>query len=207
MRLPDAPGAPAALALVVLLSQTTSLGAQQCGEPHYRWTAKTDTALASVAPQPTSVTAILTTWAPPDLASRDACALRAGRERRVYRLTAWIRLVDRRKDDGDWHLELTARADSPVDSCIVAEIPLSQYGVLYERARAALDAAVGARKIGRNGVLRAPVLVQITGAAFFDGQHRGGGRRSDKSDGEHGRCNSSVRALWEIHPVYSVTPR
>ena len=207
MRLPDAPGAPAALALVVLLSQTTSVRAQQCREPHYRWTAKTDTTLASVAPQPTSVTAILTTWAPPDLAARDRCAPRAGRERHVYRLTAWVRLVDRKQDDGDWHIELTARADSPADSCIVTEIPLSQYGVRYERARAALDAVVGARKIGRTGVLRAPVRVQITGAAFFDGQHRGGGRRSDKIDGEHGRCNSSVRALWEIHPVYSVTPR
>ena len=207
MRLPDAPGAPAALALVVLLSQTTSVRAQQCREPHYRWTAKTDTTLASVAPQPTSVTAILTTWAPPDLAARDRCAPRASRERHVYRLTAWVRLVDRKQDDGDWHIELTARADSPADSCIVTEIPLSQYGVRYERARAALDAAVGARKIGRTGVLRAPVRVQITGAAFFDGQHRGGGRRSDKIDGEHGRCNSSVRALWEIHPVYSVTPR
>jgi hypothetical protein len=40
--------------------------------------------------------------------------------------------------------------------------------------------------------------------AFFDGQHRRGGRRSDRIDGGHGRCNSSVRALWEIHPIYRI---
>ena len=48
-----------------------------------------------------------------------------------------------------------------------------------------------------------PVLVSFTGAAFFDGYHQkrtnGGARAS-----QHGRCNSSVRALWELHPVYKV---
>ena len=40
------------------------LGAQACREPHYRWSEKTDTALGSVAPQPTSVSEILAGWAP-----------------------------------------------------------------------------------------------------------------------------------------------
>jgi hypothetical protein len=87
----------------------------------------------------------------------------------------------------------------------VVEIPAPRYSPRYARARAALDSLVGDRHIRRGGVLHRPVRVRITGAAFFDGQHRRGGRRSDKIDGEHGRCNSSVRALWEIHPVYGVT--
>ena len=29
-----------------------------------------------------------------------------------------------------------------------------------------------------------------------------GPTRRDQTDGAHGRCNSSARALWELHPVY-----
>ena len=181
------------------------LRAQACREPHYRWTQKTDTALGSVAPQPTSVSEILASWAPPALGPRDPCALRSDRELGAYSVTAWSRRVDKFKDDGDWHIELTERADSPSDSCIVVEIPAPQYSPRYAQARAALDSLVGHRKIRKGGVLARPVRARISGAAFFDGQHRRGGRRSDKIDGAHGRCNSSVRALWEIHPVYRVT--
>jgi len=55
-------------------------------------------------------------------------------------------------------------------------------------------------------VLAEPIAVQLVGAAFFDGHHRAGGRRRDAIDPKHGRCNSSLRALWEIHPVYRVEP-
>ena len=200
----DAAVARAALVLAGSLS-SAPLAAQACREPHYRWTQKTDTSLAARSSELTSVTAILTAWAPPHLASRDRCAPRTGRELRVYRLTAWVRRVEKVKDDGDWHIELTERADSPADSCIVVEVPDPRYSRRYGQARAALDSLLGERNIGRRGVLDRPARVRIAGAAFFDGQHRRGGRGSDEIDGEHGRCNSSVRALWEIHPVYRVT--
>jgi len=204
MRRPEAALVQAALGLAGLLT-SPSLAAQACREPHYRWTQKTDTALTDRPPEPTSVAKILAAWAPPDLASRDHCARRTARELRVYQLTAWIRRVEKTKDDGDWHIEVTERADSPADSCIVVEIPEPRYSPRYAQARAALDALIGGRKIGKRGVLDRPVRARIAGAAFFDGQHRSGGRRSAHIDGEHGRCNSSVRALWEIHPVYRVT--
>ena len=127
------------------------------------------------------------------------------REREVYGISAWVRRVDKHKDDGDWHIELTERSDSPSDSCIVVEIPAPQYSLRYARARAALDSLIGDGRIRRGGVIARPFRARVSGAAFFDGQHRRGGRRSDKIDGEHGRCNASVRALWEIHPVYRVT--
>jgi hypothetical protein len=202
--LPEPAAALVALGLAGLMAGAP-LGAQACREPHYRWTQKTDTALADLAPQATSVSAILATWAPPHLGPHDRCALRSGRELGVYSVTGWVRRADKFKDDGDWHVELTERADSPSDSCIVVEIPAPQYSARYASARAALDSLIGDRKVRRSGVLARPALARITGAAFFDGQHRRGGRRSDRIDGEHGRCNSSVRALWEIHPVYRVT--
>ncbi len=195
MSLPEPAAALVALGLAGLMAGAP-LGAQACREPHYRWTQKTDTALADLAPQATSVSA---------LGPRDRCALRSGRELGVYSVTGWVRRADKFKDDGDWHVELTERADSPSDSCVVVEIPAPKYSARYASARAALDSLIGDRKVRRSGVLARPALARITGAAFFDGQHRRGGRRSDKIDGEHGRCNSSVRALWEIHPVYRVT--
>lgn len=180
--------------------------AQACREPHYRWTQKVDTSLVTVSPATVSVTTILATWAPPELGPRDRCAPRGERERQTYELVAWVRRVDKFKDDGDWHLELTEAADSPADSCIVAEIPARRYGAVYTRARRALDSLIAGSTLRRGGVLRPPVRARIMGLAFFDGQHRRGGRRSDRIDGEHGRCNTSVRALWEIHPVFRVAP-
>src|SRR5439155_17526713 len=67
---PEPAAALVALGLVGPLAGAP-LGAQACQEPHYRWTEKTDTALAGVAPQPTSVAAILGSWAPPVLGPHD----------------------------------------------------------------------------------------------------------------------------------------
>lgn len=189
---------------VIALLAAVPVRAQRCREPHYRWTQKVDTSGVAVPPQPTSVAAILATWAPPLLASRDDCAPRGDRERQTFTLLAWVRRVDKVKDDEDWHLELTDRADSPADSCIVAEIPHPRYSGRYALARSALDSLIAGRRVAKGGILRRPVLARVTGLAFFDGQHRRGGRHSERIDGGHGRCNASVRALWEIHPVYSI---
>lgn len=189
---------------VFALLTNTQLVAQRCREPHYRWTPKVDTSAVAVPPQSTSVASILATWAPPLLASRDDCAPRVDRELQTYSFVAWVRRVDKIKDDEDWHLELTDRADSPADSCIVAEIPHPRYSGRYALARSALDSLIGGRRIGKGGILRRPFQARVTGLAFFDGQHRRGGRRSARIDGGHGRCNSSVRALWEIHPIYRI---
>ena len=205
MRHPDAVGALATLALVSLLPALPG-AAPRCREPHYRWTQKIDTSLANLPPDSASVAAILGSWAPPDIASRDRCTPRADRELRVYVVTGWVRRLEKVKEDGDWHIELTDHADSRADSCVVVEIPAPRYGARYAVARAALDSLIRGRKVGRGGVLTRPVHAGIAGAAFFDGQHRRGGRRSDETDGGHGRCNSSVRALWEIHPVYRMIP-
>src|SRR5256886_5472981 len=105
----------------------------------------------------------------------------------------------------DLHIELTDRRDAPRDSCIVAEIPPPEFGDVYRQARADLAVVLRGRKRSKSGTLARPVEVQIVGAAFFDGNHRSRRRRRDTIDAPHGRCNASVSALWEIHPVYRVT--
>jgi hypothetical protein len=192
------------VALLALLGAGVgSAQRRRCTEPHYRWSAKVDTTLAAATPVATTVTAVLTTWEPLDLSARDRCAARRERELTLYGVTGWVRRVDKYKDDGDWHIELTERQDSPPDSCILGEIPSPRYGPVYARARASLDALLGPRALRWNTLVRKPRRVRVVGLAFFDGEHRRGatldiGKR-------HGRCNASLRALWELHPVYAVT--
>jgi len=47
------------------------------------------------------------------------------------------------------------------------------------------------------------VQATFTGAAFFDGYHQKQ-TSTGKHASQHGRCNSSIHALWELHPVYDV---
>jgi hypothetical protein len=196
-----------ALTLVgTLLAAPARAQWQPCREPHYRWNEKTDTALATATRLPTSIVAILTICRPLPFTAADRCAARVGNERRVYVVQGWVRRVDKAKDDGDWHIELTARATTPPESCIVVEIPPAELSVRYARARADLDALLGNPAIGKHGVLKRPVPVAVVGAALYDGEHRGAGRRVDQIRKAHGRCNASLRALWEVHPVYAVTP-
>jgi len=181
-----------------------ALSGQTCREPHYRWTEKVDTTLATRPVAPTDVATILSSWAPPSLARDDMCAPRAGREDSVFVLTAWVRRVELHESDGDWHIELTETASAPVTECIIAEIPAERYGAAYRAARAAFAALVDTTRLNERGAVTPPVQVRFTGAAFFDGYHQvplpGGAPRPVL----HGRCNASLRALWELHPVYKV---
>lgn len=201
----------ASLAIALLAGASVILppsAAAQCDVPHYRWAQKTEESLASTVARHTNITSILTHWSLPDITGANVykCAERVGNERHVYSVLGWIRRVKRNEDDGDWHIEVTVRANTPVDSCMVVEIPPADLSGLYVNARHDLDSLESRNGVTENdsGDVSQPFRVRVIGAAFFDGQHRGGAERRDSTDGHHGRCNSSARALWEIHPVYWV---
>jgi len=180
---------------------------QACAEPHYRWSEKVDTTLQARPATPADIAAILTDWAPLSLTSKDKCAPRVGREGIVFTVVGWVRRLRLHEADGDWHIELTEARATPVGSCIIVEIPAERYGMVYGLARAALAALVDTTQLGPAGDLSPSVRIQFTGAAFFDGVHQ----QQAATDpfphaSQHGRCNSSLRALWELHPVYTVTP-
>ena len=194
-------------ATVALVALRLTLRAEPpCIEPHYRWSEKIDATLASSTAHKVSLATILTSWGPRQLFQGDKCAPRDGsHELKVYSLIGWVRHLDKTEDDKDWHIELTSRADSPSDSCIIVEIPLvDQEGNQgnYAAARSDLDAllaAAGAHVDSHND-LSPPVKLRFIGAAFYDGFHH---THAGGASG-HGGCNSSARALWEIHPVYWV---
>jgi hypothetical protein len=191
------------VSLCVLLG-TRPLPAQKCDAPHYRWSAKTTTTLSGQAPLQTTITTILTRWTVPALGPGPAywCSARSGREREVYTVEGWLRLADTTKDDGDWHLELTEVADDARERCIVVEIPAPRWGSIFANARASIDSALRSTRWRRSGRLAPPVHLRITGAAFYDAEHLHGRKRA-RAQG-HGNCNSSLFALWEIHPLYHV---
>src|SRR5260370_31184294 len=120
--LPDPAAALVAVGLACLAAGAP-LDPQACREPHYRWTLKTDSALAAVAPVVTSVSAILSDWAPPNLGARDRCAHRSERELLTYSVTAWVRRGAKFKDDQDWPIQRTNRGARPPRSCTVLQNP------------------------------------------------------------------------------------
>ena len=177
-----------------------------CSEPHYRWSEKTDTSFANKTAIAADVSDVLGSWAPRSITRGNKCARRVGREKNVYAVTAWVRRIKLHESDGDWHLEITEEEDSPVRaSCMIAEIPAPSNGSTYGQARAQLASFVDTSALGKGGDVDPPVQLTFVGAAFFDGFHQkkpanGGPPMAS----QHGRCNTSVRALWELHPVFRV---
>jgi hypothetical protein len=183
---------------------STPVRAKTCTEPHYRWSEKIESSLANSLAHKARLSTILHTWGPLALFQGDKCA-RQGREAKVYSVIGWVRQLDKAEDDRDRHIEITSRRDAPPDSCVIVETPLvdneghqGNYAVASNDLDAFL-AAAGAHIDAHNDV-SPPVRLRFIGAAFYDGFHHthAGGAFS------HGNCNSSARALWEIHPVYWV---
>jgi hypothetical protein len=195
---------PALLALIPLVFAPSLTGAQTCVAPHYRWDQKTDTTFAPDSATSADVSDLLG-WAPRSITRADKCAARVGREKTAYEVTAWVRRIRLHETDGDWHIEITEEEDSPVAAtCVIAEISDPQYGGIYARARRDLAALVDTTSLSHAGDLPAAVQVTFVGTAFFDGYHQKHLPNGKAQAVQHGRCNSSVSALWELHPVYKV---
>jgi len=164
-----------------------SASAQTCDAPHYRWPEKTSTALLGSPSRSVSIGAMLG-WRAPNIGPGPAfwCAPRTGAEQQVLTVLGWVRRLDKTKDDGDWHIELTENRRDPVTACIVAEIPLADLHPAFRTARASLDSALAQTRMNRR----------------VDGEHLSRKGRLQP----HGRCWSTVGALWEIHPVFRIEP-
>jgi hypothetical protein len=196
---------PAITAL--LLCSTSPASAQTHCDVHYRWQQKIDTAHFADTSITTSVSKMLNWGSPPFTAAAIYwCEPRNPREQTVYSVTAWARRlkVQSGTGDHDWHIELTGSKTSDVKKCIVIEIPPPDLDSAYFQAGQDFLAVItdAGSTIKGTGDIAPPVRVTVTGLAFFDGEHRGAGGNPPH---QHGRCNSKTSALWEIHPVYTVS--
>ena len=183
---------------------TTRLGAQACHDGTYRWPAKVDLSLATKTPKHAYVGTILSSWVPPDLWAGNSYndAPRAGRELSVYYIVGWVRRIDTTEDDCDWHIEITSTKTSSADNCVVVEIPKGSTTGLFGLARSKFESLLG--ESPHSGPVSPAVRMDFIGPAFFDSHHRGAKATNPNGAHGHGQCNSSARALWEIHPVYWV---
>ena len=177
---------------------------QACAAGAYRWPQKVDVSLATLTPKRAYVGTVLSTWSLPDLwgGSSANAAPRQGRELSVYYVVGWVRRIDMTEDDCDWHIEITSTRTADSTKCLVVEIPRGLESGLFDEARASFEALLGSSP--HDGVVSPPVRMEFIGPAFFDSQHRGSKTANPNGAHGHGYCNSSARALWEIHPVYWV---
>src|SRR5438552_18521043 len=93
------------LGVIWLLLLPRATHGQRCAEPHYRWSEKVDTALATRPATPALTFEILTAWAPPGLTSNDACAPRGRREDSLVGVNGCVRSNRLHESDGDRHIE------------------------------------------------------------------------------------------------------
>jgi hypothetical protein len=184
-----------------LMGVTAGTGYPVCGGAHYyRWAVKKDHSGIPTNGSHISIATILE-WSAGDLGRElgSWCADRGGRELRSFSVVGWVRRVRKHEGDGDWHVELTATEAAPVRSCVIVEIPDPSFGDEYGSARSKLDQLLVAASIDPdNGDVSPSVRVRFTGPAFYDGWHR--------TSRDHGRCNSTPGAIWELHPVVAVGP-
>jgi hypothetical protein len=169
------------------------------GEHHYRWAAKATTSGLTGTATTTSVNDILS-WSGlpfhgPTLGSW--CQARASREKRVHSVRGWVRRI-RKEGDGDVHIEITQTKTASVKNCIVVEIPPEALSPKFASARADLATLLGMNAITDKD-FPTPTKLKFKGLAFWDGWHVSGSLPSN-----HGRCNSTLGAGWELHPVFKV---
>jgi hypothetical protein len=171
-----------------------------CGlAAHYRWREKTSTAGFSQQPTSASAHAVLQ-WAPLPFGGHTIsswCKDRSGRELRPFSVLGWVRRT-RNETDGDVHIEITMAAGDPVGDCVVVEIPPANLSQRIARARNDLASLLSVGSITDKD-FDTPVRLRFTGLAFWDGWHA-----TSSLPSGHGRCNSTMGAAWELHPVFKV---
>jgi hypothetical protein len=193
----------ALVALVMIVVASSALSAQSCTEPHYRWSEKIDASMKNDASASVDVSDILS-WSPRNTFRKDKCAARAGREKKVFEVTGWVRRIKKGESDHDWHIEITEEEDDPVKQCVIVEIPAGDNDAIFQQARDDLTAVLSGESAGPNGDYANPIQVTFVGAALFDGFHQKVLTNGKRKASGHGRCNASVSALWELHPIYKV---
>lgn len=192
------------VALAPMAIARAAAPSHECADPHYRWTAKTGVIEGSA--EEATIRDILSNWDPPEIANTaaDWCVARDSSESRVIVVVGYVRRV-KKESDGDWHIELTNGPREVVQNhCVVVEIPPAEINPAYARARRDLTTLLGRHTLPTTYDPAPSVQVRVTGLAFFDGEHRGAAAHPMTAH-QHGRCNSSARALWEIHPVTAIS--
>jgi uncharacterized protein YraI len=171
-----------------------------CGTAaHYRWLAKTETSGFNNPPTSASVNAVLH-WTPLPFKGHGIsswCNERVSREAKTFSVLGYVRRI-RKETDGDVHIEITQKPTDAVENCAVVEIPAAELSPRFKTARTTLADLLSVTELNDHD-FDSPRRLRFSGLAFWDGWHATSGLPS-----KHGRCNSTVGAAWELHPVFQV---
>jgi hypothetical protein len=185
----------------MITNAPTAAAFPMCGPArHYRWSSKITTSGFAPTPTKPSVTAALN-WTPLAFSGHDLlswCEARSGRETKPFSVQGWVRRT-RAETDGDVHVEITQKANDPVTDCFVVEIPPGDLSPRFSKARTDLAALLSVSQLSDTD-FPTPIRVRFTGLAFWDGWHA-----TSTLPANHGRCNSTKGAAWELHPVFKVS--
>jgi len=115
--------------------------------------------------------------------------------------TGYLHLVAL-ETDGDYHIQISASADSG-DNCLIVEVPNPDPAYVktaslfpeFEAVRTLIKTKMLAGKdpSALGSVMRHPVFVTVTGVLFYDDAHVG--------DPPRGKRGMHAATLWELHPV------
>jgi len=118
--------------------------------------------------------------------------------------TGYLHLVAG-ETDGDYHIQISASADSG-DNCLIVEVPnpdpqFTKDAVLQPKFAAARDLIKTKMLAGKDpatdgSVMQHPPYVTVTGALFYDDSHVG--------DPPRGKRGMHAATLWELHPVTAI---
>ena len=185
----------------MMTTAATAAAFPMCGPArHYRWSAKITTSGFTPTPTKPSVSAALN-WTPLPFSGHDLlswCEARSGRETKPFSVLGWVRRT-RTETDGDVHVEITQKANDAVTDCFVVEIPAADLSPRFNKARNDLAALLSVSQLSDTD-FTTPIRVRFTGLAFWDGWHA-----TSTLPANHGRCNSTKGAAWELHPVFKVS--
>ena len=171
-----------------------------CGPArHYRWQQKISTSGFNQQPTSRSVNAVLA-WAALSFSGHDLlswCQPRTTKETKAYSVPGFVRRT-RTETDGDVHIEITQNATDAVGDCLVVEIPPADLSSRFNKARNDLATLLSVPELGKKD-FDTPTRARFTGLAFWDGWHA-----TSSLPVNHGRCNSTKGAAWELHGVFKV---
>ena len=170
----------------------------------------------------TSVSEMLGWDQPNDLTNRDVRNSNSSidpREEDVFELEGDLWRIAEEANDCDYHLELAAPGKPKTADRVIVEVPDDEGSTSVRQVVLASLSAEDRATLNSQGevLLKHPVRLKLTGYAFFDAFHytsqydpakpgKCGFTKAQKLQrgNNHGTC--AVGTIWELHPVWKVTP-
>lgn len=184
----------------IACSPTTALAKQHRTHLKHR-----DPADSSAQAQTVKVSQVLLWAAPQDITNaktRKRDEPIAPRESEAFTVEGDLWRVIVEDNDCDFHLELAGPGKPKTAARVIVELPQGDaFTVMREKLLQELTANGYSVAVGKSIALDEPLLLTVTGYAFYDSAHYS--KKNPQKGHSHG--TQYVGTLWELHPIWKVT--